>query len=117
METSNDPAVNPIGTELLFEDERVRVWQIALEPGQEASFHTHYLDYTTVTLEGDLVERANADGSVDRLEVRPGRVMRWYQSTQTHGLRNVGTKRFRNVIVEIKGVPADFDAPKGAHGR
>ena len=99
---------NPIGTELLFEDDRVRVWQIVLEPGQEAGFHTHYLDYTTITLEGDVVERHNEDGTIDRNEVRPGRVGRWYQSTRRHGLRNVGAKRFRNVIVELKDVPANF---------
>lgn len=29
-------------------------------------------------------------------------------SPPSHSLRNVGTKRFRNVIVELKGVPADF---------
>jgi hypothetical protein len=39
--------------------------------------------------------------------------MRWYKSTPSHGLRNVGTTRFRNVIVEIKGLPADFEKYQG----
>ena len=29
--------------------------------------------------------------------------MRWNQGSLRHALRNVGTKRFRNVIIEIKG--------------
>ena len=99
---------NPIGTDLLFEDDRIRIWQIVLEPGEEAPFHTHLLDYTSISIEGDVVERPNGDGSVDRLPVTPGAFTRWYQSTPSHSLRNVGTKRFRNVIVELKGVPADF---------
>ncbi|MGH2459586.1 MAG: cupin domain-containing protein [Chloroflexota bacterium] len=107
---------NPIGTHLLFEDERIRVWQILLEPGQEAPVHTHDNDYTTYAIEGDLVERPNGDGTVDRITVAPGRVMRWYQSTPRHGLRNVGTKTFRNLIFELKDVPADFDALPGRPG-
>jgi quercetin dioxygenase-like cupin family protein len=99
---SADATKNPIGTQLVFEDDAVRIWRIELEPGEEAGWHTHYLDYTTVVLEGDVVERPNADGTVDRIEVRPGQLMRWYDGTLRHALRNVGTKPFRNVIVEIK---------------
>jgi hypothetical protein len=49
-----------------------------------------------------VVERPNEDGTVDRIEVRPGQLMRWYDGPLRHMLRNVGTKTFRNVIVEIK---------------
>lgn len=107
--TPEDIASNPIGTELIFEDDKVRIWQIVLEPGQEAPVHTHHLDYTTITIEPSTLERLNGDGSIDRSVGTPGKVSRWYRSTRTHGLRNVGTTRFRNVIVELKGVPANFD--------
>ncbi len=103
-----DTAANPIGTKLIFEDDTVRIWQIVLEPGQEAAFHTHQLDYTTVTIESAALERLNADGSVDRVQSEPGRVMRWYASTERHGLRNVGNTRFHNVIIEIKDKPIQF---------
>jgi hypothetical protein len=107
--TPEEIAANPIGTRLIFEDDRVRIWEIVLEPGQDAPTHTHLLDYTTVTIEGSTLERLNGDGTVDRHEAIPGRTLRWYQSTPIHGLRNVGTTRFRNVIVEVKGLPADFE--------
>jgi hypothetical protein len=107
--TPEDIADNPIGTDLIFEDDRVRIWQIVLDPGQEAPTHTHHFDYTTITIEGSTLERLNGDGSVDRTEGVPGNVSRWYRSTRTHGLRNVGPTRFRNVIVELKGFPAVFD--------
>jgi len=100
---ADDPKANPIGTELVYEDDSVRVWRIELAPGETAGWHTHYLDYTTVVVEGDVVERPNADGSVDRIEVKPGAIMRWNQGTLRHALKNVGTKTFRNVIVEVKG--------------
>ena len=50
-----------------------------------------------------MVERPNGDGTVDRIEVTPGTIMRWNQGSLRHALRNIGTKRFRNVIVEVKG--------------
>ena len=114
---------NPIGTAMIFEDERVRIWRIELEPGEEAPVHTHYLDYTSIIVEGDVVERCNADGTRERLAVQPGGITRWYQSTQQHGLKNIGTRRFRNVIVEVKHLVADFgggtpgDGPAPAEGR
>jgi quercetin dioxygenase-like cupin family protein len=102
-EAETDPKANPIGTELVYEDDAVRVWRIELKPGEKAGWHTHYLDYTSIVVEGDVVERPNADGTIDRIEVTPGAIMRWNQGTLRHALRNIGTKPFRNVIVEIKG--------------
>ncbi|MBV9356981.1 MAG: hypothetical protein JO023_15830 [Chloroflexi bacterium] len=96
---------NPIGTSLVFEDDRVRIWRIELAPGEEAPVHTHLNDYTTVVVDGDVVERPNADGSVDRIEVRPGSFMRWHQGTIRHSLKNVGSRPFHNVIVELKNTP------------
>src|SRR5439155_98953 len=115
VDEAADPKGNPIGTELVYEDDSVRVWRIELAPGETAGWHTHYLDYTTVVVEGDLVERPNADGTVDRIEVTPGAIMRWNQGTLRHALRNIGTKTFRNVIVEVKGrVTGAREAPAGA---
>jgi len=111
---AHDHASDPIGTELVFEDEHIRVWRIVLEPGEEAPWHTHALDYTSVSIEGDVIERHNADGSVDRHAVQPGAFTRWHQSTERHLLRNVGTKRFANVIVEVKTLPITF--PSGTGG-
>ena len=76
MTTPAEIEANPIGTELIFEDDCVRIWRIDLEPGGVADFHSHELDYTTVVVEGDVVERPNADGTVDRIELQPGGLMR-----------------------------------------
>ena len=39
---NNNPCV---GTELLSESERTRVWIIRLQPGDRVGFHRHVLDY------------------------------------------------------------------------
>jgi quercetin dioxygenase-like cupin family protein len=100
---TDDPRANPIGTELVYEDDGVRVWKIELAPGAEAPWHTHHLHYTTVIVEGGVLERENDDGTVDRLEVAPGDLMRWHEGSLRHMVRNAGSTRFSNVIVEVKG--------------
>lgn len=105
-------ATNPIGTEFVREDEQVRIWRIVLEPGQEAPWHTHHLDYTSIVVEGALLERYNGDGTTDRYEVSPGDTMRLYEGSRKHALKNVGSTRFSNVIIERK----DSNAPSDTIG-
>ena len=42
-----------VATKLLFENERVRVWEMRLGPGEEGAVHRHDLDYVLVQIEGD----------------------------------------------------------------
>jgi hypothetical protein len=44
-----------VGTRVLFENERVRVWEMRLEPGARSAVHRHDLDYLLVFLEGDRI--------------------------------------------------------------
>jgi beta-alanine degradation protein BauB len=34
-----------VGTAVLFENERVKVWEMDLQPGQESDLHRHNRDY------------------------------------------------------------------------
>jgi hypothetical protein len=34
-----------VGTRIMFENDRVRVWDLALEPGESLEKHIHRLDY------------------------------------------------------------------------
>src|SRR2546428_14071068 len=70
-----DPKGNPIGTELVYEDDSVRVWRIELAPGEKAGWHTHYLDSTSIAAEGDVLQRPNPAGTGDRIEGTSGRAM------------------------------------------
>src|SRR6266550_5977811 len=61
-----------VGTRLLSETDRVRVWEIRLAPGERIGFHRHVLDYfwTAVTsgrarlhrLDGPVAETTYAAG-------------------------------------------------------
>ncbi len=108
-ESVDEAGRNPIGTELVYEDDAVKIWRIALAPGEEAPWHTHLLDYTTVVVDGGVVERPNDDGTTDRFELRPGDFMRGGQGTIRHMVRNVGDTPFSNVVIELKGTRLELD--------
>ena len=103
-----------VATTKLFENEKVVVWEMVLEPGETTGVHTHGNDYLFYAIEGSTVEVMDEDGEVlDELEVPTGSVM--YLGIDgdelvlgenrfpvTHDAKNIGTTRYREFLVEIK---------------
>ena len=44
-----------VATKLLFENDRVKVWELALGPGESSDVHEHEHDYLLIQLEGDKI--------------------------------------------------------------
>ena len=44
-----------VASRLLFENERVRIWELDLAPGERSATHRHDLDYVIVQIEGDRI--------------------------------------------------------------
>lgn len=44
-----------VATKLLFENDRVKVWELDLEPGETSDLHEHHHDYLLIQLEGDKI--------------------------------------------------------------
>ena len=42
-----------IATSVLFENDRVRVWEMRLDPGERSAIHEHKLDYVMIQVSGD----------------------------------------------------------------
>jgi len=92
-----------IGTAELFENERVKIWDFVLAPGEAIPMHTHRRDHVIVVVEGGRLETEDADGRRRTVEPRPGDC--YYcavDGTETHDARNVGSTRYRNLIIELK---------------
>lgn len=118
---AHDEQLHPVGSNILFEDEQVRIWDAEVGPGETLPIHFHDLDYVTVALtEGD-VEVYEADGTVRRGHRRPGDVqVTKVGSGQKHVLKNVGSAPYRNRIIELKqhglgaGGPENISLPSPA---
>ena len=96
-----------VGTKLLFENNRVRVWEMDLSPGAKSDVHRHELDYLIVQIEGDRIaalpepDSAGKHTAYIEVEATPGKV-----SYLTRGgietAINVGQRRYREILVELK---------------
>jgi hypothetical protein len=61
-EHADDP-LGGVANHVLFEDEKVRIWEMKLEPGEYSALHHHALDYYLVIFSGDLVAGVSKPGS------------------------------------------------------
>ena len=50
-----------VGTRLLFENDRVRVWDLTLAPGESTGRHRHTADYFYVVIGGGKVSEVEVD--------------------------------------------------------
>ncbi|ANY83307.1 hypothetical protein BB934_33310 (plasmid) [Microvirga ossetica] len=96
---------NPcIGTRLLSQDSRVRVWEVRLKPSERLGFHRHVLDYFWVATtpgkarsnqqDGSVVEAIYAAGQTCHLIYGPGQF-------KVHDLENIGDSEFVFTTVEF----------------
>lgn len=94
--------LGPIGTEIVFENDAVRVWRVDLAPGERQPWHKHYLPYVIVPLADARCEMRFADGVVREIIDAPGAVKWRGDPGPVHELYNVGTTDSRTILVEIK---------------
>ena len=97
-----------VATKLLFENDKVRVWEMDLAPGESSDVHEHALDYILVQLEGDRIagifeedtKGAYPPGTVEG-EVAPGNAI-FIEKGGIETAKNTGTQRYREILVELK---------------
>lgn len=106
-----------VGSEVIYEDERVRVWNFTLAPGQMTSMHRHDHDYHFVAVQptelevwgeaGDVLFTFRAEGTLsfkvdgdflipisDRVALPP--------VSRTHAAKNVGSNTYYEILYESK---------------
>ena len=102
-------ASDRIGTELLFENDRFRVWDMVLEPGEDSELHRHTNDYLFVYVTDDNgLEIAPPGQDAFRQRCADGQTAHWEVGAEpgpaySHTLRNVGTRTHRQILVELPG--------------
>ena len=82
-----------------FENDRVRVLELRLKPGEREGMHTHPA-YVLYALTDYRVKNTSADGTVRVFERKGGDVF-WGEPV-THGGENVGDTEVHALIVELK---------------
>lgn len=98
------PANHELGTTLLFANDRVRVFEVRLAPGERGAFHIHDRDYFWTVVDAGRGRQRLADGSCTVRDYRQGetRFLRHAPGNALiHDLENVGGTLLRFVTVEL----------------
>ncbi len=93
-----------VGSELVSESDRVRVWTIRLKPGQRFGFHRHVLDYFWTAVSGGRGRQHLMDGSTVEYSYQPGETRHeTYGAGQykVHDLENIGDRELVFMTVEF----------------
>ena len=89
-----------VGTKLIFENERIRIWEFTLQPGETIEAHKHDHDYFFYPLEGGKLEVTRATG-VTQATLEAGKIY-YRKAGDTHAAKNVDDHRYHEILVELK---------------
>lgn len=103
-----------VGTRKVFENDKVLVWEMALEPGESTGQHTHEHTYFFQVISGSTLETIDENGkSLGSFDLNTGSthfltldghelVYGDVRVPATHEAKNIGTDRYFEILVELK---------------
>ncbi len=98
---AQDPVkVAPDNVKVLLENDRVRVLDARLKPGEKEPMHSHPAG-VVYSLSDYKIRVTYPDGKTEEREGKPG-LARWSDPV-THAVENVGTTELHAVWIELKG--------------
>ena len=103
----SERVLGKVATRVLWENERVRVWEMDLAPGARSDTHEHELDYVLVQIDGDRIaaqfepDTAGTRRGYVEGEVEPGKT-RFIARGGIETAINVGARRYREILIELK---------------
>jgi hypothetical protein len=96
-----------VGTSVLFENDRVRIWELRLGPGETSGVHQHELDHILVQVAGDRVAVAPEPDSAGpfkdylEAEIVPGAAV-YVTRGGIENAVNTGNAPYHEIIIELK---------------
>jgi predicted metal-dependent enzyme (double-stranded beta helix superfamily) len=105
--TAGERVLGDVGTRLVWENDRVRIWEMVLEPGERSAVHEHTLDYLLIPLAGDrigVVVEPDTGGRYRESADFPVPIGKAH-FTARGGIEtalNTGTETYREVLIELK---------------
>lgn len=92
--------VSESGYTLLFENDRLRVMELQLEPGQISPMHYHPNDHAVFILNDAKLKLSLPDGDSAEYKLKSGKIL-WIEAG-SHETENIGNTVARNIVTEVK---------------
>ena len=92
-----------VGSRLLFETNRVRVWEIRLAPGERWHAHRHVLDYFWIAINPGRSRQHTHDGTTREVSYQAGETRHFHFGTGEyllHDIENIGDHELLFTTVE-----------------
>ena len=102
-----DRVLGGVGTRVVFENERVRIWELDIPPGGRSEPHRHDLDYVIVQIDGDKIaampepDTQGAFRDYIEADVVPGKA-RYMKRGGVETAINPGKRRYFEILIELK---------------
>lgn len=87
--------------ETLIDDERTRITQWLIKPGEQTGWHLHDYDYVTIQQSTGTLHLSYADGSEKTIDYQPG-TSHLNKAPVEHNATNVGNVDIRVLEIEYK---------------
>jgi hypothetical protein len=106
---ADDRVFGGIASRIIMENDRVRIWEMRLAPGEKSDLHRHDCDYVMIQVAGDKMAahfEPDSGGEwpgIDYIEgeVAPGNVI-WAKRGGIETAVNIGSQEFYEIVVELK---------------
>jgi quercetin dioxygenase-like cupin family protein len=85
---------------LLMENEKVRVLEIRLKPGEKAPMHNHPHDHVVFVMNTARFKLTFSDGKSGSFDFKAGQTL--WMDAGSHATENIGTSEGHNLVVEVK---------------
>ena len=106
--------MSDIATKKVYENDKVIVWEMQLEPGESTGLHSHENTYFFHVLDGSTIDTLDKDGaSLGTFPLEAGST-HYFSSDgdeliygdlrlpATHEAKNIGAARYSEILVELK---------------
>jgi hypothetical protein len=111
VEASDAPTERVLGdvaTNVVLDNDHVRIWTMTLEPGERSAIHRHEHDYILVFLEGDCIGVEPEPDSAGEYRGKPlnfpppiGQAV-YVRKGGVETAVNCGTARYHELLIELK---------------
>lgn len=97
-----------VGTKLLFENERIGVWDLSLAPGEWLETHVHKTDFCFIVSRGGHLEHTDPNdlSTAHQVNYETDKVVFIPVENEAgvvhQRLTNIGTEPYQNYVIELK---------------
>jgi len=92
--------VAPDKVKVLIDNEKVKVLEFSVKPGERTGMHSHPGEYILYSLTGGTMKTTLEDGKVSERTTKPGETN--WNTAVTHDNENIGKTEIRTLVIELK---------------